>query len=185
MSTFEYVTIHFRFLFKGIPSDLKQKAADWLLGTVLVFAFLSEWGGCRLTPASFILQYNFKDITAQGRLEGVMYHYGEHHTFPSEAGEMPHISLQKLKCHNAVYLLNNIWSIMCEYKGECQCPLFNRHWRVGAIRLHQSHTDLSLNIFTHFFLLLSRSFGINAVLEPASSGQWMFGPHTKIMSVKS
>lgn len=43
---------------------------DSLLGTVLVFAFLSEWRSCSLAPASFVPQYIFKDITSQESLEG-------------------------------------------------------------------------------------------------------------------
>lgn len=64
--------------------DYKNQYVVSLLGTVLVFAFLSEWGGCSLAPASFILQHNFKDITSQGSPEGgiMMYHYSEYHIYP-------------------------------------------------------------------------------------------------------
>lgn len=105
--TFQRISWVFK---EGIPSDhvSKTEQSPCLLWTVLVFAFMSAWVGCSLAPASFIPQYNFKDITSRGSLEGgrVMYHYSGHHIFHQrQVGRF--IFLCK-KCHNVAHFLHNV-----------------------------------------------------------------------------
>lgn len=117
--------------------DYKNQYVVSLLGTVLVFAFLSEWGGCSLAPASFILQHNFKDITREpgGRHHDVSLQWVSHLSH-LRWSKMLYVSLRNLKSNNtASFLISSL--PVCEYTGLCEC-------RLGAILSESNPRQMDL-----------------------------------------